>query len=109
MASSDETKRTSRQGERLSPVAVVERSNGCDQDGEVSKHRLQEEIADRRQAEIDLAIANQILEAKHRELQGRNIALQQVLSRIEEEKGKLAFQLRTNIDRLVKPILRAID
>ena len=74
-----------------------------------SNRRLQEEITDRCQAEADLAIANQILDAKHQELQGRNIALQQVLSRIEEERGKLAFQLRSNIDRLVKPIVRALE
>ncbi|MDH3891196.1 MAG: LuxR C-terminal-related transcriptional regulator [candidate division Zixibacteria bacterium] len=74
-----------------------------------SNRRLQEEIADRCQAEADLAIANQILEAKHQELHERNVALQQVLSRIEEEKTMLAFQVRTNIDRLIKPIVRALE
>lgn len=81
----------------------------CRSDLAESTRRLQEEIADRRQAETDLAIANQILEAKHQELNARNIALQQVLSRIEEEKNGLAFRVRTNIDRLVKPIVRALE
>lgn len=71
--------------------------------------RLTEEIQQRHEAETDLAIANQILEAKHQELRARNIALQQILSRIEEEKTRLAYQVRTNIDRLVKPIIRAME
>ena len=71
--------------------------------------RLNEEIQQRREAETDLALANQILEAKHAELTQRNVTLQQVLSRIEEEKSLLAFRIRSNIDRLVKPIVQALQ
>jgi DNA-binding CsgD family transcriptional regulator len=100
MAVTTKTKRTSKRAKtEQSDLTELAESN----------RRLEEEIADRGQAEADLAIANQILEAKHQELQGRNIALQQVLSRIEEEKGKLAFLLRSNLDRLVKPIVRALE
>ena len=71
--------------------------------------RLTEEIEQRREAETDLALANQILEAKHAELTQRNVTLQQVLNRIEEEKSLLAFRIRTNIDHLVKPIVQALQ
>ncbi len=71
--------------------------------------RLNEEIQQRREAETDLALANQILEAKHVELTQRNVTLQQVLYRIEEEKSLLAFRIRSNIDRLVKPIVQALQ
>lgn len=130
MAGRNKTKQMSMQAETEREVAVVERTDGVNQDEKTSDSsacplnspdgtcraeladsncRLKEEIANRRQAETDLAIANQILEAKHQELSARNIALQQVLSRIEEEKDGLAFQIRTNIDRLVKPIVRALE
>lgn len=130
MAGRNKTKQMSMQAETEREVAVVERTDGVNQDEKTSDSsacplnspdgtcraeladsncRLKEEIANRRQAETDLAIANQILEAKHQELSARNIALQQVLSRIEEEKDGLAFQVRTNIDRLVKPIVRALE
>lgn len=130
MAGGNKTKQMSMQAETEREVAVVERTDGVNQDEKTSDSsacplnspdgtcraeladsncRLKEEIANRRQAETDLAIANQILEAKHQELSARNIALQQVLSRIEEEKDGLAFQVRTNIDRLVKPIVRALE
>ncbi len=70
--------------------------------------RLTEEIEQRRDAEADLALANQILEAKHTELTQRNVTLQQVLNRIEEERSLLTFRIRSNIDRLVKPIVQAL-
>lgn len=107
MAVTTKTKRTSMYVEKEHPVSTRVQSDQTEL--AESNRRLEEEIADRRQAEADLAIANQILEAKHQELQGRNIALQQVLSRIEEEKGKITFQLRSNLDRLVKPIVRALE
>ncbi len=71
--------------------------------------RLTEGIEQRRDAEADLALANQIVEAKHAELTQRNVTLQQVLNRIEEEKSLLAFRIRSNIDRLVKPIVQALQ
>ena len=71
--------------------------------------RLTEEIEQRRDAEADLALANQILEAKHTELTQRNVTLQQVLNRIEDERSLLAFRIRSNIDRLVKPIVQALQ
>ncbi len=82
-----------------------------DQEAEAAEMsgRLNEEIRQRRDAESDLALANQILEAKHAELTQRNVTLQQVLSRIEEEKSLLAFRIRSNIDRLVKPIVQALQ
>ena len=82
-----------------------------DQEAEAAEMsgRLNEEIQQRRDAESDLALANQILEAKHAELTQRNVTLQQVLSRIEEEKSLLAFRIRSNIDRLVKPIVQALQ
>lgn len=82
-----------------------------DQEAEAAEMsgRLNEEIQQRRDAESDLALANQILEAKHAELTQRNVTLQQVLNRIEEEKSLLAFRIRSNIDRLVKPIVQALQ
>lgn len=130
MAVRNETARTSKHAKSQCPVAVSERldrvhgnektftqascpmqlpDGTCRADLAESNCRLKEEIANRRNAEADLAIANQILEAKHKKLYGRNIALHQVLSGIEEEKSRLAFQVRTNIDRLVKPIVRALE
>lgn len=124
-----ETSRMSGQGRLEHSVAVTERPDQVEQDGSrscpavcsrrspdgvnridlaESNRLLEEEISNRSHAEADLAIANQILQAKHQELSERNIALQQVLRQIEEEKNKLAFQIRTNIDRLVKPIVMAL-
>jgi len=67
-----------------------------------------EDVTERRKAEQELKIANEILEAKHAALREKNLALKNVLEQVSSEKQLLKAQIQSNVDRVVKPTLRLL-
>jgi DNA-binding CsgD family transcriptional regulator len=64
-------------------------------------------IATRITAELDLQEANQQLTLERQALQESNTALRIVLSRIEQEKQEIRQDIKTNVERVLKPVLQA--
>jgi len=64
-------------------------------------------IATRITAELDLQEANQQLTLERQALQESNTALRIVLSRIEQEKQEIRQDLKTNVEKVLKPVLQA--
>jgi PAS domain S-box-containing protein len=67
-----------------------------------------EDISAAKEAEQEMRIAGQIMEAKHRALQEKNIALKGVLAGVEGEKNEVRDQVRSNVDRVIMPTLRLL-
>ena len=65
-------------------------------------------IATRISAELELQETNRQLSLERRALQESNTALRTVLSRIEEEKHEIYRNIKTNVDRIVMPILHGL-
>ncbi len=66
------------------------------------------DITSRMKFEKDLQIANEKLELEQRSLREKNTALREVLGQIEEEKDRMAIQIKSNIDRIVIPVLKKL-
>ena len=65
-------------------------------------------IATRISADLELQETNRQLALEREALKESNIALRAVLARIEQEKQETRHNIRTNIDRIVLPILQAL-
>jgi DNA-binding NarL/FixJ family response regulator len=66
-------------------------------------------IATRISAELELQEMNRQLTVERQALQEANTALRVVLSRIEQEKQEIRQDVNTNVERVLKPILQALD
>ncbi len=65
-------------------------------------------IAIRISTELELQNSNKQLSLERKALQESNIALRMVLSRIEEEKNEIYRNIKTNVDKILTPILLAL-
>ena len=65
-------------------------------------------IADRISAERELYEINRQLTVERKALRESNTALRTVLARIEEEKHEIHLSVRTNVDKVLMPILHAL-
>lgn len=65
-------------------------------------------IATRVSAEIELQEINKQLSLERKALQESNAALRAVLTRIEEEKNEIYRDIKTNVDKVLMPILIAL-
>jgi DNA-binding CsgD family transcriptional regulator len=65
-------------------------------------------IATRISAEMELQDINKQLSLERKALQESNTALRAVLTRIEEEKNEIYRDIKTNIDKVIMPILLAL-
>jgi|WetSurMetagenome_2_1015567.scaffolds.fasta_scaffold53278_2 DNA-binding CsgD family transcriptional regulator len=65
--------------------------------------------ATRISAELDLQEANQQLTLERKALQESNTALRIVLSRIEQEKQEIRRDIKTNVEKVLKPVLQAFS
>jgi DNA-binding NarL/FixJ family response regulator len=59
-------------------------------------------------AEVELEEANRQLTLEHQALQEANTALKILLSRIEQEKQEIYGDIKTNVERILMPILHAL-
>ena len=66
-------------------------------------------IATRISSELELQEMNRQLTVERQALQEANTALRVVLSRIEQEKQEIRRDINTNVERVLKPILRALS
>jgi DNA-binding CsgD family transcriptional regulator len=65
-------------------------------------------IATRMSADLELQETNQQLTLERKALQEANTALRLVLARIEQEKQEIYRDIKTNVDKILKPILNAL-
>jgi DNA-binding CsgD family transcriptional regulator len=65
-------------------------------------------IATRVSAEMELQDINKQLSLERKALQESNTALKTVLARIEEEKNEIYQDIKTNVDKVIMPILLAL-
>ena len=65
-------------------------------------------IATRISAELELQESNKQLSLERKALQESNTALRAVLARIEEEKHEIYRNIKTNVDKILMPILHAL-
>lgn len=65
-------------------------------------------IATRISAELELQDINKQLSLERKALQESNTALRTVLTRIEEEKHEIYRNIKTNVDKILMPILHAL-
>jgi len=65
-------------------------------------------IATRISAELELQDINKQLSLERKALQESNTALRTVLTRIEEEKNEIYRDIKTNVDKIIMPILLAL-
>jgi DNA-binding CsgD family transcriptional regulator len=65
-------------------------------------------IATRISAEMELQDINKQLSLERKALQESNMALKTVLTRIEEEKNEIYRNIKTNVDKVLMPILLAL-
>ena len=65
-------------------------------------------IATRISAEMELQDINKQLSLERKALQESNTALRTVLTRIEEEKNEIYRNIKTNVDKVIMPILLAL-
>ncbi len=65
-------------------------------------------IATRISAELELQDINKQLSLERKALQESNTALRTVLTRIEEEKNEIYRNMKTNVDKVIMPILLAL-
>jgi DNA-binding CsgD family transcriptional regulator/FtsZ-binding cell division protein ZapB len=66
-------------------------------------------IATRISAEEELQESNKQLSLERKALQESNAALRTVLKRIEEEKHEIYRHIKTNVDKIIMPIIHALD
>jgi DNA-binding CsgD family transcriptional regulator/FtsZ-binding cell division protein ZapB len=66
-------------------------------------------IATRISAEEELQESNKQLSLERKALQESNAALRTVLKRIEEEKHEMYRHIKTNVDKIIMPIIHALD
>ena len=65
-------------------------------------------IATRISSDLELQETNQLLTLERQSLQEANTALRLVLERIEQEKQEIYSDIKTNIDKILMPILNAL-
>jgi len=65
-------------------------------------------IATRISAELELQDINKQLSLERKALQESNTALRTVLTKIEEEKNEIYRNIKTNVDKIIMPILLAL-
>ena len=65
-------------------------------------------IATRISAEMELQDINKQLSLERKALQESNAAIRAVLTRIEEEKNEIYRDIKTNVDKIIMPILAAL-
>ena len=65
-------------------------------------------IATRISAELELQETNKQLNLERKALQESNVALRAVLVRIEEEKNEIYKNIKTNVEKVLMPILLAL-
>jgi DNA-binding CsgD family transcriptional regulator len=65
-------------------------------------------IATRISAEMELQDINKQLSLERKALQESNVALRTILTRIEEEKNEIYRNIKTNVDKVLMPILLAL-
>lgn len=65
--------------------------------------------ATRMAAEYELQSINKQLTVERKALQETNAALKAVLARIEEEKQEIHLNIQTNVDKIIMPILHALN
>ena len=65
-------------------------------------------IATRISAEMELQEINKQLSLERKALQESNTAIRTVLTRIEEEKNEIYRDIKTNVDKIIMPILLAL-
>jgi len=65
-------------------------------------------IATRISADLELQETNQQLTLEHKALQEANTALRLVLARIEQEKQEIHQDIKTNVGKILMPILHAL-
>ncbi len=68
-----------------------------------------EDITDRKRAEEEIRRANRELQVEHTALEEANTALRTVLSRIEDEKAAIREDILANVDKVLMPILHAME
>ena len=66
-------------------------------------------VATRISAEMELQEINKQLSLERKALQESNAALRTVLTRIEEEKNEIYRDIKTNVDKIIMPILIAMS
>ena len=62
-----------------------------------------------RKAEHELRTAHEKLVTEQVALRGKNFAMKEVMGQIESEKKRLQIQVRNNVERIIKPILRNLE
>ena len=67
------------------------------------------DITERKRAEEALREANERLIAEQDALKEKNIALREVLNQIDNEKKEIGRHVRSNVDRIVMPILSKLE
>jgi PAS domain S-box-containing protein len=72
------------------------------------EQRVRERTSDLEEAKEDLKVTNSRLETEQRALREKNIALKEVLGQIDEEKTRLTRQIKSNVDRIIMPILHKL-
>ena len=71
-------------------------------------YAIARDLTARRKVEDALRDSERKLLKKTRDLEDKNIALQEVLSQIEQEKGRFKQEVVANIDELVMPVLQQL-
>ena len=64
-----------------------------------------EDITEQHQAATELRAANERLRREQQALEAKNIAMQEVLSQIEESKAKIGASLRANVEHRIMPVI----
>lgn len=67
------------------------------------------DITDRRNSVDALASMYEKLKIDQTALREKNVALKEVLGQIEEDKAQLSHQIKSNLDRVVTPIIRTLQ
>ena len=97
--------RSGKQGRHLSAKASPLYGPGG---GVVGAIEITRDITDMKETQKALVEATHKLEAEQLILEEKNAALREVIRQVDVEKKQLAQQIQTNIDRVVKPMIRSL-
>ncbi len=67
------------------------------------------DITDRKNSEDALASMYEKLKVDQTALREKNVALKEVLGQIEDDKAQLSHQIKSNLDRVITPIIRTLQ
>jgi PAS domain S-box-containing protein len=70
---------------------------------------INRDVTDQRRAQQNLKNAHELLMTKHRALEEKNIALNEVLNHIEFEKRSIESKIQTQIDQIILPAMKALQ